>query len=267
LQQIIGQWIDPQTNTPVSFDGNFNLTWQPSGSAQQFEIEQSTDGTNYQVLGDVDGGTTSTALQNLADGHYYYRVRSLTPGKIGSYVTVPSNVQSVIVSHRSKVDITSQVQTAMTNVSFTGGVFQLDLNLKNNSTSTYVPLVELNVVNISSPSGTVSVKNADNSGNGKSATTAALFGYSNLLGTNQQFDPSEITGNRTLQFNDPAAEMFSFDVQVTAYQGANLSGGSMAPAGSTSAGTSSSGTGIQSLPGILRITVNPLTQSVTAKLL
>ncbi|HKC62841.1 MAG TPA: S8 family serine peptidase, partial [Pyrinomonadaceae bacterium] len=206
LQPITAQWVNPQTTTPVSFDGNFNLTWQPSGSAQQFEVEQSTDGTNYQVLSDLDGSTTSTALQNLPDGTYYYRVRSLTPGKIGSYVTVPSNVQSVQVSHRTKVDITNQVQTAMTNVSFAGGVFSLDLNLKNNSASTYVPLVELNVINISSTSGTVSVKNADNGGNGKSATTPALYGYSNLLGSNQQFDPSEITGNRTLQFNDSASE-------------------------------------------------------------
>ena len=157
----------------------------------------------------------------------------------------------------------------MTNVSFAGGVFSLDLNLKNNSTSTYVPLVELNVVKITSTSNTVSVKNADSGGDGKSAATSALYGYSNLLGSNQQFDPSEITGNRTLQFNDSAAEMFSFDVQVTAYQGAAGAGGSMAPAGGGSAGTGTSGNSTlpQSLPGVLRITVNPLTKSVTAKLL
>src|SRR5947209_15944311 len=268
LQPITGQWINPQMNTPVSFDGNFNLTWQPSGSAQQFEVEQSTDGTNYQVLSDLDGSTTSTALQNLPDGTYYYRVRALTPGKIGSYVTVPGNVESVQVSHRSKVDITNQVQTAMTNVSFAGGVFSLDLNLKNNSTSTYQPLVELNVINISSTSGTISVKNADNGGNGKSAATAALYGYSNLIGPDQQFTASEITGNRTLQFNDPASEMFSFDVQVTAYQGAAGAGGTMAPAGATSAGSNTSGTSsAQSLTKVLRITVNPLTKAVTAKLL
>lgn len=269
LQPITTQWVDPQTNTPVSFDGNFNVQWQPSGSVQQFEVEQSTDGTNYQVLSDVDGATTSTALQNLPNGHYYYRVRAITPGKIGSYVTIPSNVQSVIVSQRTKVDITSQVQTAMSNVSFVNGVFSLDLNMKNNSTNTYVPLVELNVVNISSTSGTVSVKNAENGGSGQSAATPALFSYTNLIGSDQQFTPAEITGNRTLQFNDSAAEMFSFDVQVTAFQG----GAPGAPAGSstsTSSGTntsSSSGTSPQTLPGILRITVNPLTKAVTANLL
>ena len=90
----------------------------------------------------------------------------------------------------------------MSNVSFVGGVFKLDLNVKNNSTSAYVPLVELNVVKITSGSGTVSVKNADNAGNGKTATSPALFGYSNLLGADQQFAPAEITGIRTLEFND-----------------------------------------------------------------
>ena len=47
---------------------------------------------------------------------------------------------------------------------------------------------------------------------------AALFGYSNLLGSDQQFSAAEITGNRTLEFNDPAAELFSFDVIVTAFE-------------------------------------------------
>lgn len=271
LQPITGQWVDPQSNTPVSFDGNFNLQWQPSGSAQQFETEQSTDGTNYQVLNDVDGSTTSTALQNLPDGHYYFRVRALTPGKIGSYVTIPSNVQSVQVSHRTKVDITSQAKSTMSNVSYTGGVFQLDLSLTNQSTSTYFPLVELNVVNISSTSGTVSVANADNQGAGTSATAPALFGYSNLLGADQLFTPNEVTGARTLKFNDPAAEMFSFDVAVTAYQGGSstdASAGNSNSSSSTSASNSSnSNTSVKGVTKVMRFTVNPLTKAVTAKLL
>jgi hypothetical protein len=185
-------------------------------------------------------------------------------------VTAPSNAVSVVVDRRGQVDITSQVTTAMTNVSFAGGVFSLDLNIKNNSTNTYVPLVELNVVKVTSTSGTVSVKNADNGGDGKSTATSALFGYSNLLGTDQQFSAAEITGNRTLQFNDSASEMFSFDVQVTAFQsGSSGAGGSAAPGGGTSATGGASGSGTQLLPltKVMRLTVNPLTKSVTAKLL
>jgi hypothetical protein len=80
-----------------------------------------------------------------------------------------------------------------------------------------------------------------------------------------------VTGNRTLEFNDSTAEMFSFDVAVTAYQQGSVSGGDSgggAAAGtSTAGGSSSSGTSLQSVTKVMRITVNPLTKSVVAKLL
>jgi hypothetical protein len=159
----------------------------------------------------------------------------------------------------------------MSNLSFSGGVFRMDLNITNNSTSAYVPLVELNVVGITSASGTVSVKNADNGGNGRSPSTAALFGYSNLLGADQEFTPGEITGSRTLQFNDPAAELFNIDVVVTAFQrGAGGGGGEAGAAGAPAGGgtgAGGSGTGPLSLTKRMRITVNPLTKVVSAKLL
>jgi hypothetical protein len=158
----------------------------------------------------------------------------------------------------------------MSNLSFSGGVFRMDLNITNNSTSAYVPLVELKIVGITSASGTVSVKNADNGGNGRSLSNAALFGYSNLLGTDQVFTAAEVTGSRTLQFNDPAAELFNIDVVVTAFQrgagGGGEAGAAGAPAGS-GAGAGGSGTGPLSLTKVMRITVNPLTKVVSAKLL
>ncbi|HEX8888471.1 MAG TPA: S8 family serine peptidase [Pyrinomonadaceae bacterium] len=269
LQAIAGDFTNAQGKA-VDFDGNLNLSWQATDGATAYEVERSTDGTNYQVVASAGAGQTSTTLADQPNGEDFYRVRALTPGRIGTYVTAPSNVGDIIVDRRGKVDITSQVQTAMTNVSLAGNVFSLDLNIKNNSTNTYVPLVELNVVKVTSTSGTVSVKNADNAGDGKSGATAALFGYSNLLGIDQQFTPAEITGNRTLQFNDSAAEMFSFDVQVTAYQsGSSGAGGTMAPSGGTSAGGGggTSGTSLLPLTKVMHITVNPLTKSVTTKLL
>ena len=83
------------------------------------------------------------------------------------------------------------------------------------------------------------------------------------------FSGAEISGKRALQFNDSAAEMFSFDVVVTAFEpGANGGdgGGAAAPEGG-GVGSGGSGTGLQSLTKVMRITVNPLTGSVTAKLL
>jgi len=143
------------------------------------------------------------------------------------------------------------------------------MTVTHNSTSAYVPLVELNVVKITSGTGTVSVKNADNGGNGKSAATAALFGYSDKLGADQLFSQAETSGSRTLQFNDSASEMFSFDVNVTAYLssgGAGGGGGAAAPTGGGSGSSSSSGS-LLPVSKVMRITVNPLTKSVTAKLL
>jgi hypothetical protein len=198
-------------------------------------------------------------------------VRALTPGQIGSYVTPPSNASTILVDRRSKVDITTQIEQAIANVSFTGGVFKLDLSIRNKSASTYFPIVDLNVVSIKTNSGldTVSVKNAENGGNGKSAATAALFGYSNLLGSDQLFSGGETTSGRTLEFNDSAAEMFTFNVVVTAFQGgagASPAGGSGAGASPTG-GSSPSAPSLQSVTKVLSITVNPLTKTVTAKLL
>lgn len=82
--------------------------------------------------------------------------------------------------------------------------------------------------------------------------------------------PAEVTANRTLQFNDSASEMFSFDVNVTAYlsTAGGSGGGSAAPAGAGSSGGSLSGsTSLLPLTKVMRITVNPLTKQVSTKML
>jgi subtilisin family serine protease len=269
-QAIAGEFTDAQGKA-VDFDGNFTLSWQGAGGETGYEIERATDGTNYQTIGTAPAGQTSAALTNQPNGNLSYRVRALTSGLIGSYVTGASNTVNVIVDRRTKVDITNLVTTAISNISLTGGVFKLELAMTSNSTSAYVPVVDLNVVKITSGTGTVSVKNADNSGDGKSVATAALFGYSNQLGADQIFSPAEVSGIRTLQFNDSTSEMFSFDVNVTAYLSAGGGGGgSAAPAGSgagAGSGSSSSGSSLLPLTKVMRITVNPLTKVVSAKLL
>ena len=184
---------------------------------------------------------------------------------------MPSNVESIKVDRRGKVDITSTTASAISNVSLVGGVFKMDIDLTNNSSSTYVPLVEFNVVRVTSTSGTVQVINSENGGNGTSAATAALFSYSTLLGADQVFAPAEKTGKRTLQFRDNASEMFSFDAVVTAYQngsgGAAAGGGDAAGAPESGSSGSSNTLGLPTIPKVMRFTVNPLTKAVTAKLL
>ncbi len=169
----------------VDFDGSVNLSWASTSGATGYEVERSTDGVDYELVATTGAGQTSLTLAGQPNGELTYRVRALAAGQIGSYVTAASNASSVIVDLRSKVDITSLVTRAVSNVSLTGGVFQLDAVFTSNSTQTYVPFVDLNVIGVSSATGTVKVINADNSKDGKSAANAALFSYSDKLGTDQ----------------------------------------------------------------------------------
>jgi len=272
LSAIAGEFTDAQGKT-IDFDGAYTLQWQSVANAQKYEIEQSIDGTNYSVLGDVASSVTSQAITGQADGTYYYRVRALTPGQIGYYVTSPSAAQSITVNTRSLVDITNQIKTAVSNVSLGGGVFSLDLNITNQSSSNYVPYVKMNVIGITSGSGTVRVTNAEKGGSGISPSNPALFDYTSQLGSDQVFSAGETTGARTLRFADSTSELFQFDVDVTAYLANSSSGGgSAAPAAGGGTGTQ---TPSSSLPGIhllsvkrvMRISVNPLTRSVTSQLI
>jgi subtilisin family serine protease len=272
-QTIVGDYTNAQ-GQQVDFDGNVNVSWTPVGGETGFEIEKLTpDNSDWQFVADIAAGTTSYAFNGLANGQYSFRVRGIQPGQIGKYITQPGGVTSVLVDQRSKVDITNQVNRAISNVSLNGGVFQLDLAITNNSTQTYVPLVDLNVVGISSTSGTVSVANADNGKDGKSQANAALFGYSQKIGSDELFSPAEVTSPRTLRFQDNASEMFTFDVDVTGYLQTGGTSSSSSSSSSTQQQSSSgtSGTGgslpLTQLKAVLRFTANPLTKTVTTQLI
>jgi minor extracellular serine protease Vpr len=270
MQTIAGDFLNAQ-GQQVDFDGNINISWTPAGGEQGFEIEQSSaDNPDWQFVADVPAGTTNYGFTGLSNGQHSFRVRGIQPGQIGKYVTNPSNASSIVVDQRSKVDITSLVTRAISNVSLGGGVFQLDLVMTNNSAQTYVPFVDLNVIGITSGSGTVRVINADNGKNGTSPANAALFGYSQKLGPDQLFSPNEPTGTRTFRFQDNASEMFNFDAVVTGYLS---TGGSSSSSSSSSASAPQSSPSSDPLAGVLqkfnavmRFTANPLTKTVTVQL-
>jgi subtilisin family serine protease len=273
LSAIAGEFTDAQ-GKPVDFDGAYILQWQGIPNAQQYEIEQSNDGTNYTVVADVPANVNSQSINGVADGTHYYRVRAMTPGQIGYYVTPPSAPQTILVDHRSLVDITNQVKTVVSNVSLASGVFSLDLTMTNNTAGTnYVPQVRVNVINVSSASGTVRANNADNGGSGLGTSNPALFDYSNQLGADQVFSAAETTAARTLRFTDAASEMFQFDVNATAFLNSSNGAAGGQSSQSNSSGGAGNNQGPLSLPGInlltakrIHFTVNPLTKSVTAQL-
>lgn len=265
LGAIAGEFRDAQ-NRQVDFDGAFSLYWGAAGGERGFEVERSADGgQGWQVAATPPASASTAALTNQPDGQLQYRLRSLYPGQIGSYVSAPSNAQAVLVSRRTLADITASVQTAISNVSFASGVFQLDLSMTNGAAETYLPHVELRIVRVSSASGTVTVANADNRGAG-TATSPAAYNYSTQLGSDQLFTAGETSAPRSLSFNDPRGEMFTFDVQVTAYRGSV--GGQTGDEGHVNAGGAppSQGGAAALLPGVtslLRFTANPLTKTVS----
>jgi subtilisin family serine protease len=265
-----GDFVDSSGNQ-VDFDGSVNLQWTPTGGELSYEIEHSLSGGDWELLATADASATSFAVNNLPDGTHSFRLRGLHQGQIGKYVTPAGSAVSVLVSARTKVDITSLVDYPVSNFTCcSGGIAQLDVNLKSKSSQTYVPFVDFNVIRITSTTGTVRVKNADNGKTGLDPANPALFKFTDQLGADQLFRPNETTGARTIQFYNNG-EMASWDVLVTAYVGTNPPPGeSGASAGSSSSsGSASDPTGLLSLTkvtAVMRFTYNPLTKTVTKQL-
>jgi subtilisin family serine protease len=272
-QTIAGDFVDSQ-NRHVDFDGSFALQWTGVGGEQGFEIEES-NGSNpdWQILANVGPGTNNFNLVNLANDTYSFRVRGIHAGQIGKYVTSAGNVVSVLVDQRSKVDITSLVSYPISTATFTGGVWQQEFTLISNSTQTYVPQVDFNVIGVNSASGGVRVINADNGMDGRTPANAALFRFSQKLGSDELFSPNEQTGSRIARFQDSTGEMFVWDVQVTAFVASGSSTSSSSSSSSNTQSSPSGGSGTSSvLPltkvtAVRRFTVNPLTKTVTSQLI
>jgi hypothetical protein len=268
LGTISGEFINAQAQQ-VDFDGQFNVSWQTVGGERGFEVERSTDGgQNWNVVANVPAGTSSAMLTGQPDGTLGFRVRSLYPGQIGTYVSDPSNVQTIVVSRRTLVDITNVAESAIVDstLSFANGSTQFDMTLVNKDVKPYLPRLSFRVVGINSTSGQVAAANADGGGDGRSAANAAVYDYSQRLGTDETFSASEVSGAKTLRFSNPRGELFSIVAQVTAYERAVGAGGDAG--GSAGAPPPSQGGLPVALPNptsLLQLTFNPVTRTVTVK--
>jgi hypothetical protein len=111
----------------------------------------------------------------------------------------------------SFADVTNAVQTAISNVKFAGSTFEFDQSIKNAGVvgaadaTAYAP-VDFQIVRISSP--TVTALNADNGGTGQGKPASFVY--------NQTLARGAASAARHLAFNDPGAQLFSFDAVVTA---------------------------------------------------
>ncbi|MDX6445313.1 MAG: hypothetical protein QOH71_2387 [Blastocatellia bacterium] len=269
-------------NPATDIDGNYQLTFAATGTNAPAKIrieESNNNGATWALLADVPASQTAYDIAGRGNGSFQYRVSGLYTVESGLMPGPASAVKTVTVDRRLEADATSLIEAKIVDGSLTlsGDLWQFDQTLRNTSSSTsvYAPL-RFVITAINSNSGTVRVKNADNGGDGVSSP--ATFDYTSQVGADQQLSPGETTATRRLQFNDPAAEMFTCTVVVKGYfpdpaGAASGSGAASAPSGSgaapSSSPSSSPSSGL-SLPGgvrVMQITVNPLTKSVTAKLL
>src|SRR6185295_13870023 len=95
--------------------------------------------------------------------------------------------------------INSMVSMQASNPSSSGGKSSFDLVIKNTSSQVIFTPMYLEVGQITSSSGTVTVANADNGG----TAAGAAWSYNSNLGSDNILSPNEISLPRNLKFNSP----------------------------------------------------------------
>lgn len=203
-----------------------NLAGQRQQNGERAFNDGDASTTGYRHVAFVDGNQASyedrgavhevfapEGLSNLFDSEYVVRAIGVsTSGQLGwSDLSGSSRPQQV------RQDLTSQVDAAISNISFANGVMAFDNKLTNargafsTDKTIYQPL-EFQIVSISNP--TVTVRNADTGG--------STFVY------NQTLSLGQTSAARRLEFNDPAAQLFTFDARVygNAFAGSTIGTGS-----------------------------------------
>jgi hypothetical protein len=191
------------------FDGDQTKTgwthvgYAKGGSTTSFEDQGVI--REYFAPAGIKSSDDASGFNEMFDTDYAVRAVSLNSNRMSGF----SDLSGTASFTSSNQDITSAIQTAVANVSFSNGIFSFDQTLKNNGVSgvdstAYAPL-NFKIVNTSNP--TVTVANADNGGNGRS--TSAVFAY------NQTLAAGSVSAPRQIKFNDPNAQLFTFDALVT----------------------------------------------------
>lgn len=195
---------------------------EPNGKREFSDGDAST--TGYRHIAFVDGNQVSyedkgavhevfapEGLNNLFDSEYVVRAIGVnSTGQLG-FSSLSASAKPVTV----RQDLTTQVDTAISNITFANGVMAFDNKLTNArgalafDQTIYSPL-EFKIVSISNP--TVTVKNAD--------------GGANTFLYNQTLALGQTSNAKRLEFNDPLAQIFSFDAKVygNSYAGSIING-------------------------------------------
>ena len=209
----------------------FENAREPNGKRAYADGDTSTTGfrhvayvngntLNYEDQGVVREVYAPAGLDNLFDSEYVVRAIGVNAsGQLGW-----SDLTGASRAEQTSQDVSAQVDSALSNINFANGVMSFDNKLTNargafSTDKTIYGPIQFQIVNISTPG--VTVKNADQGGDS--------FLYNQTLALGQT------SSARNLQFNDPAAQMFSFDARIygNAYSGSVVGSGSQSGDGTS----------------------------------
>jgi Zn-dependent metalloprotease len=194
---------------------------QPNGKRVFADGDASTTGfrhvafvnagqSSYEDLGPVHEVFAPAGLNDLFDSEYAVRAIGVNQTRQLGFSDLSGAAKPVLVTQ----DVTAQVDSALSNVTFANGVFAFDNKLTNtrgavsDDQTIYGP-INFQITSISDPS--VTVKNADGGAN--------TFVYKQNLALGQT------SAAKRLEFNDPLARLFTFDARITGQAYAGSAGG------------------------------------------
>jgi hypothetical protein len=174
---------------------------------------------SYEDKGPVHEVYAPEGLKNLFDSEYVVRsIGTNSTGQLGW-----SELSGSARTLQQRQDLTAQVDSTLSNISFAGTVTSFDNKLTNargafSSDKTIYSPVEFQVVSISNPS--VTVKNADANGNTWVYNTNLAFGATSAA--------------KRMEFNNPLLQLFTFDARIygNAFAGSTVGTGSTSSDGS-----------------------------------
>ncbi|CAN5682598.1 hypothetical protein BH20ACI4_BH20ACI4_09230 [soil metagenome] len=165
---------------------------------------------SYEDKGKVQEVFAPAGLSNLFDSEYVVRAVGVnSTGQLGW-----SDLSGSVRPTTQRQDLTSQIDSAISNVTFANGIFAFDNKVTNArgafsfDQTAYNP-IEFQITSISSPS--VTVRNADANGN--------TFIY------NQSLALGQTSNAKRFEFNNPMAQLFTFDAKIFANAFAGSMGG------------------------------------------
>lgn len=189
----------------------FENVRQPNGRREFADGDATTTGfrhvayvsgnqLSYEDKGAVHEVFAPEGLNNLFDSEYVVRAAGINGnGQLGF-----SNLSGATRATKAVQDLTAQVDAAISNIGFANGVLSFDNKLTNtrgalSSDKTIYAPIKFDISNISNP--TVTVKNGDSGANGFLYNQTLAFGATSTA--------------KRLEFNDPTAQIFSFDAKIT----------------------------------------------------